>query len=299
MKKVYSRTSLCGMRVMLCAMQHLASAGGSASVSAIRAHVSATCQFSQWENEPVNGAPRWRTFLSFYSTQYAVAGLISKARGSWYLTDDGAAALAGGASDESRAAILFDKATESYRQSRAGQEVSAPTVDPPAELASPGVVLEDVQSLAADGFSSFIASLNAYEFQDLVAALLRSMGYFTPFVAPKGRDGGIDVLAFRDPLGATSPRLKVQVKHYPSTPVGVEVVRQLAGLLTKDGDAGVVVTSGTFTAEALREARSSHRHIRLIDGGELVSLWLEHYAGMADADKALMPVVPVFFVSPK
>ena len=27
-------------------------------------------------------------------------------------------------------------------------------------------------------------------------------GYYTPFVAPKGKDGGIDLIAYQDPLGA-------------------------------------------------------------------------------------------------
>ena len=76
-----------------------------------------------------------------------------------------------------------------------------------------------------------IASRSPYEFQDMVAALLHAMGYFTPFVAPKGKDGGVDVLAFHDPLGATIPRVKVQVKHTPSSSVSVEVVRRLSGRL--------------------------------------------------------------------
>jgi predicted Mrr-cat superfamily restriction endonuclease len=51
-------------------------------------------------------------------------------------------------------------------------------------------------------------SKNAYEFQDLAAALLRGMGYYTPFVAPTGKDGGVDIIAYRDPLGTVSPRIK-------------------------------------------------------------------------------------------
>jgi len=39
------------------------------------------------------------------------------------------------------------------------------------------------------------------------------MGYHTPFIAPKGRDGGIDVEAYSDPLGTVAPRIIVQVKQ--------------------------------------------------------------------------------------
>jgi len=52
--------------------------------------------------------------------------------------------------------------------------------------------------------------------EPLVAALLRGMGYYTPFVAPKGKDGGVDVVAYRDPLGTESPRIQVQIKHRES-----------------------------------------------------------------------------------
>ncbi len=39
------------------------------------------------------------------------------------------------------------------------------------------------------------------------------MGYHVPFIAPPGRDGGVDAIAYKDPLGTVAPRIKVQVKH--------------------------------------------------------------------------------------
>lgn len=41
------------------------------------------------------------------------------------------------------------------------------------------------------------------------------MGYYIQSVAPRGKDGGIDIVAYTDPLGAKIPRIKVQVKHKP------------------------------------------------------------------------------------
>ena len=54
-------------------------------------------------------------------------------------------------------------------------------------------------------FGSISSKKNPYEFQDLVAALLRAMGYYTPFIAPKGKDGGVDIIAYRD-RSARPPR---------------------------------------------------------------------------------------------
>ena len=45
---------------------------------------------------------------------------------------------------------------------------------------------------ALEGLSKFIRGKNPYEFQDIVAALLRVIGYYTPFISPRGKDGGLD-----------------------------------------------------------------------------------------------------------
>ena len=52
-----------------------------------------------------------------------------------------------------------------------------------------------------------------YEFQHLVADLLRAMSYHVSWVAPPGKDGGVDILAWPDALGTSPPRIKVQVKR--------------------------------------------------------------------------------------
>ena len=47
-----------------------------------------------------------------------------------------------------------------------------------------------------------------YQFHDLVAALLRAMGYHVAVVAPTGKDGGTHAVAYTDPLGATVSRIR-------------------------------------------------------------------------------------------
>ena len=130
-----------------------------------------------------------------------------------------------------------------------------------------------------------------------MAALLRGMGYYTPFVAPQGKDGGIDVLAYRDPLGTVSPRIKVQVKHRESTAT-VQEVRQLMGLLQKDGDVGMFVSSGGYTPDSKTTARGSHVHVELIDLDRFISLWQEFYPKLSDEDKGLLSLVPIYFYAP-
>jgi uncharacterized protein with gpF-like domain len=60
-----------------------------------------------------------------------------------------------------------------------------------------------------------------YEFQELVADLLRAMGYHVAWIADAGKDGGIDIVAYNDPLGTRLPRIKVQVKRHNAQKIDV------------------------------------------------------------------------------
>jgi restriction system protein len=122
------------------------------------------------------------------------------------------------------------------------------------------------------------------------------MKYHTPFISPKGKDGGIDIMAYRDPLGATTPRIKVQVKHKPDTAIRVDEIRSLTGLLNKDGDVGLFVTSGSFTSDAERFARDNHIHVKLIDIDSFISLWREYYTSLTDEEKNLLPLQAIYFL---
>lgn len=148
------------------------------------------------------------------------------------------------------------------------------------------------------GLERYINDKNAYEFQDLVAALLRGMGYYTPFIAPRGKDGGVDVVAYRDPLGTNSPRIQVQIKHRGS-PASVQEIRQLMGLLQKEGDVGIFVSTGGFTPDGKTTARGSHVHVELIDLSRFITLWQEFYEKLSDEDKSMLPLTPIYFLAKK
>jgi restriction system protein len=151
--------------------------------------------------------------------------------------------------------------------------------------------------LAREEIRHFINEVDAYRFQDLIAALLRAMGYHTPFVAPKGKDGGIDILAYRDPFGTQSPRIKVQVKHRDQKAT-VQEVRQLVGLLNKDGDTGLFVSISGFTDEAVSAIRNASRHMEKLDLDTFIDLWEQYYEKMVEEDKALMPLRRISFLAP-
>jgi len=70
------------------------------------------------------------------------------------------------------------------------------------------------------------------------------------------------------------------------------------GLLQKDGDVGMFVSSGGFTTDAKSTARGSHVHVELIDFDRFISLWQEFYPKLTDEDKGLLPLMPIYFYAP-
>src|SRR5262249_52805928 len=161
--------------------------------------------------------------------------------------------------------------SESLPETEKAAAAINPALDEELLSRSTTTAFENAQANARAEIEKYINALGPYEFQDFVAAMLRGMGYYTPFVAPKGKDGGIDIVAYRDPLGSVPPRLKVQVKHRDDK-VTVKEVRELISLLTKPGDAGLIVSSGGFTSEAEMEIRRSSSHVEKIDLTRLVEL---------------------------
>lgn len=258
-------------------------------------------EFTEWEKQVYEktGYVRWESILHFYTIDAVKAGFLRKNKGIWYLTDEGEKAIKLGPIK------LLETASQLYRSWAADNKenkVKKETdTEEPIELEenktqAQKANLDLVEEQAIAGIKEFIRSKNAYKFQDMVAALLRAMKYHTPFVSPKGRDGGLDIIAYNDPLGATVPRLKVQVKHRPDSSVPVDDIRSLTGLLNKDGDIGVFVTSGTFTSEAERSARESHRHIKLLDIDNFIALWQEFYNKLTDDDKNMLPLHSIYFL---
>lgn len=137
-----------------------------------------------------------------------------------------------------------------------------------------------------------IQALSPEDMEQLIAALLRAMGYQTR-VSPKGPDRGVDVLASPDGLGLTQPRIKVEVKHR-SGAMGSNPVRSFIGAL-RDGDNGLFVSTGGFTREARYEAERATIPMTLIDIDDMADLIVAHYAKFDLEGQTLLPLVRVYW----
>ena len=295
-----SRAKDLATKVVFAAMQILKEKGGQAPGREVVAEVENRVQLDDWAKHvfPTTGYVRWQSVLHFFSIECVKAGYLIKKKAIWYITPEGESALSLGDAGLLNAARYAYLKWQGTKQPSVEQEEHEE--DGVAEASQQGqeATLQEMEQQAIDGLKTQIGLKNPYEFQDLAAALLRGMEYHTPFVAPIGKDGGVDIIAYRDPLGTGLPRIKVQVKHKPNTPTTVQEVRQLMGLLQKDGDVGIFVSSGGFTSEAKTAARSSHIHVEMIDLDRFIALWQEFYAKLTDEDKSLLPLKPIFFYAP-
>ena len=255
--------------------------------------------FTDWEKEVYEktGYVRWESIMHFYTVDCMKAGFLRKSKGTWYLTPEGEEAIKKGGVG------LLESATSAYRKWATENKTKSkiPANEEPAELEdnieqTQKANLDQLEEQAVAGIRQYLVNKGPYEFQDFVAALLRAMGYYTPFVSPKGRDGGIDIIAYQDPLGVKNPRIKVQVKHYPDNPVPPDAIRSLKGLINNSDEVGLFVTSGRFSNEAERFAREANVHIKLINGEELITLWQKFYDKLNDEDKNLLPLQPIYFL---
>ena len=124
------------------------------------------------------------------------------------------------------------------------------------------------------------------------------MGYHVSWVAPPGKDDGIDIVAFSDPLGLRPPRIKVQVKRYDK-PVPVADVSAFLGNLGGE-ELGLFVSTGNFTKDAEAKVRNDKQHrVTLIGLNALVSLWVQHYEKLDQTAKRRLPLQPVYFLAPE
>ena len=293
-KDKFSRTKACATKTLYAVMKEMSRRGGSMPAKELYPFVNESVELTDWEKEPAGKMQyiRWTNSFQFYSIDYQKAGFIVKKSGNWYLTPEGEAAL------KKTPEAVMNIANDAYHAWKKARDIEDNPDEEPTDNTAESdnsMKLEQLESDAREGIKAFIASKDPYEFQDMVAALLRAMDYHTPFIAPKGKDGGIDIIAYLDPLGAKTPRIKVQVKHKPETSIGASEVRALSGVL-KAGDIALFVTSGTYSADARNAASGNDKFIRLIDGNDFIEMWQEYYDKMSDDDKNMLPLKRISFL---
>jgi Restriction endonuclease len=131
--------------------------------------------------------------------------------------------------------------------------------EPTAERSWKELLLEQLMRIAPDAF------------ERLARRLLREADFDSVNVTGRSGDGGIDGLGVYR-LGLVSFPVFFQWKRYRGS-VSPSAVRDFRGAMAGRGDKGLLITTGTFTAEAKKEAtRDGAPPIDLIDGDRLCDL---------------------------
>ena len=125
------------------------------------------------------------------------------------------------------------------------------------------------------------------EFEMLVGEAFRLQGYTVVETGGGGADGGIDLVLTRG-----NEKFFVQCKQWKAFKVGVDVVRELYGVMAARGaTGGYVVTSGRFTADA--QGFAEGRNVRLIDGPRLFGLIKQARQSLSSGANGVPPMAPV------
>lgn len=165
-----------------------------------------------------------------------------------------------------------------------------PFLDPePSDEVEEDEIIEDLVGKATVMVQDKVDKLDPWQMQELVGGLLRAMEYNVQ-VSPKGPDGGVDVLAYKDAFGFEKPIIKVQVKHRKSS-AGAPEIQQLLGANPIDANS-LFVSTGGFTSQSVVVAK--HNSVRLVDLEELVDLVMKWYENIPTDVRALLPLQKMY-----
>lgn len=171
-------------------------------------------------------------------------------------------------SDDSHNEDLNEGPRTLYQPSRFGLAVASP------------FLFTDVEREVLAYFGrhpELLHSLPPRKFEELVAAVFRQTG-FDVELTPETRDGGIDIIAVRkDSLLGEGLHLIECKRYIPGNTVGIGVVQRLLGVVEQHrATKGIIVTTATFTRDALEVAQSA-RHRLTLNEYSKVAEWLAQF----------------------
>jgi restriction system protein len=239
--------------------------GGSATIDELEEAVAGETNLSDEQRAQLHGdGPRTEfSYRLAWARTYLKKGgaLDNSERGVWHLTPAG-----NEMSDEQIRDIR-------YQVRRLNREARLA-----AAQATPADVEEEEEEEIADAALTWkeqlletLLALEPVAFERLCQRVLRESGFVKVEVTGRSGDGGIDGTGVLR-LNLLSFQVLFQSKRYRGS-VGAPVVRDFRGAMVGRADKGLIITTGTFTAEARREAtRDGAPAIDLVDGDALCDL---------------------------
>ena len=220
-----------------------------------------------------NGGSRIRNQIAWARFYMVKAGLLSSSKkGVWGLTENGRHV----AMDEDYVHRMFrdvqkkqKKKAYIHKAAKSGDivdETEVDSVDTGTDYKSE--LLSTLQSLPPDGF------------ERICQRLLRESGFQNVAVTKRSRDGGIDGHGILQINPFVSFKVLFQCKRYQGA-VTVSAIRDFQGALQGRADKGIILTTGTFTTDAKREAiRDGATQVELVDRDKLIEMFEELNLGL-------------------
>lgn len=214
-----------------------------------------------------------------WAKQYLTwAGLVDASkRGVWALTPKGKATIL--SHEESLA--MFRK-IHTLHQTRRKSEKSD---GKPKELSS----VEDaedtetapaIQETAVEDLLEVLLSLTPGGFERICMRMMRESGFQKVEVTGKSHDQGIDGIGILLINRFVTIKVVFQCKRYSGS-VGRAQIAEFRNSVMGRAEKGIMITTGTFTSEAIREAtRDGVIPIELVDGEKLVKIFEELEIGV-------------------
>lgn len=244
---------------------------------------------SEYVDRP--GVRRYEKIIRFSTIGCVKAGWIEKSKGYWKLTDAGKKAYLTINDPEQ----FWQETHKLYRQWAEVNLDKAEVEKQEVIDEAVNVSFEVADEQAWTEIEQHIRTMDPYDFQNkLVPGLLKGMGYHVTHMAQPGADGGVDIVAYPDPLGTKEPTIKISVRRRVAK-AEVNDTRQFLSRL-HPGEVGIFISVAGFTTEAEKECRSEQRKIRLINLEKFFDLWVEHYNQISESERKMLSIKPVWFL---
>lgn len=267
-------------------LESLRSLGGSGTPNEVVERVAHDLSLSdKMQNETLpSGELRYRNQVHWARFYLAREGLVdSSRRGVWSLTASGAEMKL----SHEQARAIFLKWVKIFQEQRKARDNPKPTEERIVEG------LEDASAGEPISVLAFLQDLPPSGFERFSQRLLRESGFSQVIVTGRSNDGGIDGYGTLEINPLMSFKVLFQCKRYQGS-VSPSQVRDFRGAMAGRADKGILLTTGTFTAEARREAARDGTHpIELVDGEKLVRMLEELELGVRP--KVVFEVDPTFF----
>jgi restriction system protein len=224
-----------------------------------------------------------------------VDAIANSSRGIWAITDSGRSL-----SESEMAAIpvtvrkMFPRKPVAPVESPEEMldEVALP-IESPIENGSgtfSSTVFEKWRDVLLDG----LLTIQPSGFERLCQRLLRESGFTKVEVTGRSGDGGIDGIGVLR-ISLLSFQVFFQCKRYKGS-VGAEEVRSFRGAMVGRTDKGLLITTGTYTSGAKKEAtRDGAPVIDLIDGDQLCILLKDLNLGVSTQQVEEVSINPQWF----